>query len=100
MPATLDSLGARDSLGPLWPSFSLGHRLSVPPLSLSRPQRRDAALVQVLSLTTALSGATDLPTLLHLILTTSRELTNSDAGSIFLIERADQRRDPAAEDQL
>lgn len=56
--------------------------------------------MQVLSLTTALSGATDLPTLLHLILTTSRELTNSDAGSIFLIERADQRRDPAAEDQL
>ncbi len=73
-------------------------RPSAEPVQASAPQ--DAALVQVLSLTTALSGATDLPTLLHLILTTSRELTNSDAGSIFLIERADQRRDPAAEDQL
>lgn len=62
--------------------------------------QQDSALVEILSVATALSGASDLRTLLHLILTTSRELTNSDAGSIFLVERADARRDPGGQDQL
>lgn len=61
---------------------------------------KEQALVEILSVATALSGATDLSTLLHRILTTSRQLANSDAGSIFLVERADPHRDPQAEDQL
>ncbi len=52
------------------------------------------ALVEILSIATALSGASDLRSLLHLILSKSRMLTNSDAGSIFLVERPDLRRDP------
>lgn len=61
---------------------------------------QEQALVEILGVATALSGATDLRTLLHRILTTSRQLTNSDAGTIFLVEQADRRRDPEAEDQL
>lgn len=61
---------------------------------------QEQALVEILGVATALSGATDLRTLLHRILTTSRQLTHSDAGSIFLVERADPRREPQAEDQL
>ncbi|QVL52821.1 MAG: GAF domain-containing protein [Cyanobium sp. M30B3] len=70
------------------------------PLNPEELARQESVLVDILGVATALSGATDLPTLLHLILTTSRQLTNSDAGSIFLVERADARRDPEGEDQL
>jgi len=42
---------------------------------------------------TALSGASDLRSLLHLILRTCRQLTASDAGSIYLVERPDRRSD-------
>jgi HD-GYP domain-containing protein (c-di-GMP phosphodiesterase class II) len=62
--------------------------------------RQESALVEILAVATALSGANDLNSLLHLILTTSRQLTNSDAGSIFLVERSDPRRDPEGQDQL
>jgi HD-GYP domain-containing protein (c-di-GMP phosphodiesterase class II) len=60
----------------------------------------DPALLDILSVVTALSDARDLRTLLHLILTISRQLTNSDAGSIFLVERADPHADPGGGDQL
>ncbi len=60
----------------------------------------DQTLVEILSIATALSGAGDLRTLLNLILTKSRQLTGSDAGSIFLVERVDQRKDPGGVDKL
>ena len=67
-----------------------------------QPQRfqTDQALVEILEIATALSSASDLHALLHLILSKSRYLTNSDAGSIFLVERADQHRNPQSTDQL
>jgi hypothetical protein len=56
-----------------------------PPPIASFPQdsaeSRDA-LVGILGVATALSGASDLSSLLHLILRTCRQLTASDAGSI------------------
>ncbi|MCT0223678.1 HD family phosphohydrolase [Synechococcus sp. CS-1328] len=60
----------------------------------------DHALVEILSIATALSSASDLRSLLHLILSKSRMLTNSDAGSIFLVERPDRRRDPKGREEL
>ncbi len=60
----------------------------------------DQALVEMLDIATALSSASDLRTLLHLILSKCRQLTNSDAGSIFLVERHDPRRQPEGQDQL
>jgi HD-GYP domain-containing protein (c-di-GMP phosphodiesterase class II) len=60
----------------------------------------EQALVEMLGIATALSSAGDLSSLLHLILTTCRQLTNSDAGSIFLVERPDPRKQPAGEAQL
>ena len=42
----------------------------------------------------------DLSTLLHLILSKSRQLTNSDHGTIFLVELPDPRQQPEASDQL
>lgn len=41
----------------------------------------------MLALAAAISGAQDLPSLLQLILARSRQLTGSDAGSIYLVER-------------
>jgi HD-GYP domain-containing protein (c-di-GMP phosphodiesterase class II) len=60
----------------------------------------DQALVEMLDIATALSSASDLRTLLHLILSKCRQLTNSDAGSIFLVERPDPRKQPQGIDQL
>ena len=60
----------------------------------------DQALVEMLDIATALSSASDLRTLLHLILSKCRQLTNSDAGSIFLVERPDPRRQQEGIDQL
>jgi HD-GYP domain-containing protein (c-di-GMP phosphodiesterase class II) len=51
------------------------------------PEGLQASLVGMLEVATALSSAADLPTLLHRILRTSRQLTASDAGSIYLLER-------------
>lgn len=45
---------------------------------------------QLLDIGAALSGTQDLGTLLNLILTKSREITNSDAGSVYLVDRRDQ----------
>ena len=44
---------------------------------------------QCLEIAAALSGSWDLDELLSLILSKSRELTNSDAGSIYLLDRSD-----------
>ena len=60
----------------------------------------EQALVEILNIATTLSGASDLRTLLQLILSKSRQLTGSDAGSIFLVERCDARRNPGGIDQL
>jgi HD-GYP domain-containing protein (c-di-GMP phosphodiesterase class II) len=51
-------------------------------------------LEQLLAVGTALSGATDLEQLLRLILDTSRALTHSDAGSVYLIERNETAAPP------
>ena len=66
---------------------------AVAPTPLGNEESRDA-LVGILGVATALSGASDLSTLLHLILRTCRQLTASDAGSIYLVERPDRRSDP------
>lgn len=65
-----------------------------PPAAVPPPQvsgDSGDALVGILGVATALSGAADLGSLLHLILRTCRQLTASDAGSIYLVERADGR---------
>ncbi len=46
------------------------------------------ALEQVLTLATAISAAEDLPSLLERILSSARQLTLSDAGSVYLVEPA------------
>jgi HD-GYP domain-containing protein (c-di-GMP phosphodiesterase class II) len=51
---------------------------------------RTALIEQLLDIGAALSGTQDLGTLLNLILTKSREITNSDAGSVYLVDRQDQ----------
>ena len=70
--------------------------VTAPPLVGSSEQ----ALVEILNIATTLSGASDLRTLLQVILSKSRQLTGSDAGSIFLVERCDARRNPGGIDQL
>ena len=70
--------------------------VTAPPLVGSSEQ----ALVEILNIATTLSGASDLRTLLQLILSKSRQLTGSDAGSIFLVERCDVSRNPGGTDQL
>jgi len=66
--------------------------------------RSDQTLVEILEIASAISGAADLRSLLHLILRRARGLTNADAGSVFLVERAERPRfgseaaaDPAVE---
>jgi HD-GYP domain-containing protein (c-di-GMP phosphodiesterase class II) len=51
---------------------------------------RTELIEQLLDIGAALSGTQDLGTLLNLILTKSREITNSDAGSVYLVDRQDQ----------
>jgi GAF domain-containing protein len=50
--------------------------------------RSDQTLVEILEIASAISGAGDLRSLLHLILRRARGLTNADAGSVFLLEKA------------
>ncbi|MBD2102929.1 HD family phosphohydrolase [Leptolyngbya sp. FACHB-261] len=50
---------------------------------------RAALIERLLAIGMALSSAPDLETLLRLILTKSREITNSDAGSVYLVDRSD-----------
>lgn len=56
------------------------------------PQR---ALLDMLGVATAISGASDLASLLQSILTTSRQLTASDAGSIYLIDESSGATTPS-----
>ena len=51
--------------------------------------RADQTLVDILEIASAISAASDLRTLLHLILRKARAITSADAGSIFLVEKAD-----------
>ena len=44
---------------------------------------------KLLAIGTALSSSNDLSELLHLILSKSREITCSDAGSVYLIDRSE-----------
>ncbi|MGB3532178.1 MAG: HD domain-containing phosphohydrolase [Microcoleaceae cyanobacterium] len=50
---------------------------------------RTELIEQLLDIGAALSGTQDLGTLLNLILTKSRDITNSDAGSVYLVDRRD-----------
>ncbi|MCS5706655.1 GAF domain-containing protein [Synechococcus sp. FGCU-3] len=56
------------------------------------PSRSDQTLVEILGIATAISGAGDLRGLLHLILRKARALTTADAGSVFLVEKAERPR--------
>ena len=49
----------------------------------------DGTLLEILGIATAISEAGDLRSLLHRILRRARALTAADAGSIFLVEKAD-----------
>lgn len=57
--------------------------------SLSHQDEKIALIEQLLEIGTALSSSQDLAELLNLILTKSREITLSDAGSIYLLDRSD-----------
>ena len=54
--------------------------------------RADHTLLEILGIATAISGAGDLRSLLHLILRKARALTTADAGSVFLVEKAQRPR--------
>ena len=54
--------------------------------------RSDRTLLEILEISTSLSGAGDLQSLLDLILRKARALTNADAGSVFLVEKAPRPR--------
>ncbi|NEO26920.1 MAG: GAF domain-containing protein [Kamptonema sp. SIO4C4] len=57
--------------------------------SLFTAQERVDLIEKLLSIGTALSGVKDLEELLHLILSKSREITCSDAGSVFLVQHSE-----------
>ena len=57
----------------------------------------DNALLEILGIATAISEAGDLRSLLHRILRRARALTAADAGSIFLVEKAEPQRFGAPE---
>lgn len=63
-------------------------RLEQPEL-LERPIQESQLIEQLLDIGTALSGIQDLGELLNLILTKSREITYSDAGSVYLVDNSD-----------
>ena len=52
----------------------------------------DGMLLEILGIATAISEAGDLRSLLHRILRRARALTAADAGSIFLVEKAEPQR--------
>lgn len=56
---------------------------------LQESTQRIDLIEQLLAIGTALSGTYQLEELLNLILTKSREITCSDAGSVYLIDRSD-----------
>ncbi|MEA5412711.1 HD domain-containing phosphohydrolase [Synechococcus sp. BA-120 BA3] len=57
-----------------------------PPPHASDAHQARRALPEMLQIATAISGAVNLPALLRQILSSSRDLTLSDAGSIYLVE--------------
>jgi len=57
--------------------------------AMATDARADQTLVDILEIASAISAASDLRTLLHLILRKARAITSADAGSIFLVEKAD-----------
>src|SRR5919202_1803597 len=59
---------------------------------LEASAERVELIEQLLAIGTALSSSNDLTELLHLILSKSREITCSDAGSLYLIDRSDTPR--------
>jgi HD-GYP domain-containing protein (c-di-GMP phosphodiesterase class II) len=54
--------------------------------------RSDRTLLEILEISTSLSGAGDLQSLLDLILRKARALTHADAGSVFLVEKVPRQR--------
>ena len=52
----------------------------------------DRTLLEILDISTSISGAGDLRSLLDLILRKARALTAADAGSVFLVEKAPRPR--------
>ncbi len=58
--------------------------------SVTPSAQKFALIEELLSIGTALSGSRNLEELLELILTKSRDLTCSDAGSVYLIDKADK----------
>lgn len=59
------------------------------PELLKEPAQRTELIEQLLDIGAALSGTQDLGQLLNLILTKSREITSSDAGSVYLVDQSD-----------
>lgn len=57
-----------------------------PPPHASDAHQARRALPEMLQIATAISGAVNLPALLRQILSSARDLTLSDAGSIYLVE--------------
>lgn len=58
--------------------------------TVSEPQKRLALIEQLLAIGTALSSAEDLADLLNLILVKCCEITHSDGGSVYLLDRSDE----------
>ena len=56
------------------------------PLRGALPEEAEALLPGILEVAAAISSSSDLPSLLHRILTVSRQLPVSDAGAIYLLE--------------
>ncbi|MGF1492734.1 MAG: HD domain-containing phosphohydrolase [Microcoleaceae cyanobacterium] len=54
-------------------------------------ERRTTLIEKLLDIGTALSSTKSLSTLLNLILTKSREITNSDAGSVYLVDHSQDK---------
>jgi HD-GYP domain-containing protein (c-di-GMP phosphodiesterase class II) len=64
--------------------------LNLPEILQDAPEKTEL-IEQLLDIGVALSDAQDLGELLHLILSKSREITLSDAGSVYLVDKNDER---------
>ncbi|MDK3155160.1 HD domain-containing phosphohydrolase [Kamptonema cortianum] len=70
----------------LHPAISPIHHQEI----LQKSAEQAELIEQLLSIGAALSGSHDLEELLNLILSKSREITCSDAGSVYLVDRSDE----------
>ncbi|MBE9165276.1 MULTISPECIES: HD family phosphohydrolase [Microcoleaceae] len=61
------------------------------PELLNESAERTELIEKLLDIGAALSSAQDLGGLLNLILSKSREITSSDAGSVYLVDRSDEK---------